>query len=104
MPVISKVFEKVDFNQLFEYFSQNHLLFDSQYGFRKFHSTEHAVLELLDKLILSIDKGQMPVAVFLDLSKAFNTLDHPILLYKLKYYGIQESALNWIRSYLYNRS
>ena len=104
LPVISKVFEKVAYNQLFEYFSQNKLLFDSQYGFRKFHSTEHAVLELLEKLILNIDKGQMPVAVFLDLSKAFNTLDHQILLHKLKYYGIQESALNWIHSYLYNRS
>ena len=104
LPVISKAFEKVAYNQLFEYYSQNKLLFDSQYGFRKFHSTEQAVLELLDKLILNIDKGQMPVAVFLDLSKAFNSPDHQILLHKLKYYGIQASALNWIHSYLYNRS
>ena len=63
------------------------MLTDIQYGFRKNHSTQSAALELIDRLMISMDKGQTPLAIFLDFSKAFDTLDYEILLYKLKYYG-----------------
>ena len=81
---ISKVFERAVFNQLYQYLDVNNLLFDSQYGFRKQHSTELAALELIDRIHKSMEDGQIPVSIFLDLSKAFDTLDHTILLSKLK--------------------
>ena len=97
---ISKVFERVVFNQLYQYLNVNDLLFDSQYGFRKQHSTELAALELIDRIHKSMDNGQIPVSIFLDLSKAFDTLDHTILLSKLKYYGIKNKAFQWFNSSL----
>ena len=93
---ISKIFEKIIFNQLTNYLSLNNILTDSQYGFRKNHSTQSAALELIDRLMISMDKGKTPLAIFLDFSKAFDTLDHEILLYKLKYYGIKDKALFFI--------
>ena len=81
------------FNQLTNYLSLNNILTDSQYGFRKNHSTQSAALELIDRLMISMDKGNTPLAIFLDFSKAFGTLDHGMLLYKLKYYGIKGKAL-----------
>ena len=103
LPAISKIFEKVVHEQLFSYFTENKLFFEHQYGFRKSHSTEHAVLELIDKLILGIDNGNTPITVFIDLSKAFDTLNHQILLCKLKYYGAHKKTLAWFDSYLSNR-
>ena len=100
---ISKIFEKVVFNQLYAYFTQNNLFYHSQYGFRKKCSTEHAVLELSDKVINQMEIGNTPLAVFLDLSKAFDTINFDILLYKLKYYGISNTSIKWFNSYLYNR-
>ena len=100
---ISKIFEKIIFNQLTNYLSLNNILTDSQYGFRKNHSTQSAALELIDRLMISMDKGKTPLAIFLDFSKAFDTLDHEILLYKLKYYGIKDKALFLFRNYLTNR-
>ena len=89
---ISKIFEKNIFNQLTNYLSLNNILTDSQYGFRKNHSTQSAALKLIDRLMISMDKGKTPLAIFLDFSKAFDTLDHEILLYKLKYYGIKDKG------------
>ena len=103
LPVISKVFEKVVFFQLYDYLIKNKLLYVSQYGFRKLHSTELAALEFTDKIVLNLDKGKLPLAVFLDLSKAFDTIDHSILLNKLKYYGVRGISLYWFQSYLSNR-
>lgn len=80
------------------------LIFDSQYGFRKNHSTEPVALELVDRICNRMDCGNTPISVFLDLSKTFDTLDHQILLRKLKYYGITNIALNWFDSYVSNRS
>ena len=88
--VISKIFEKVVFDQLTAFFMANKLFFPSQYGFRKHHSTEYAALELIDRIMLEMEKGNNPLTVFLDLSKAFDTLNHEILLHKLKYYGIKK--------------
>ena len=97
------MFERVVFNQLYQYLDVNDLLFDSQYGFRKQHSTKLAALELLDRIHKIMDIGQIPVSIFFNLSKAFDMPDHTILLSKLKHYGIKNKAFQWFNSYLSNR-
>ena len=103
LPSISKIFEKTVYKQLYDYLISNKLLYKSQYGFRHGHSTELASLELTDRIMKDLDNKRIPIAIFLDLSKAFDTLDHEILLYKLKYYGVKNSALSWFQSYLSDR-
>ena len=103
LPVISKIFEKVAFIQLYDYMVKNKLLYVSQYGFRQEHSTELASLEFTDRIMHHLDEKKIPITIFLDLSKAFDTLDHSILIDKLQYYGVRNSALNWFNSYLSNR-
>ena len=98
LPSISKILERIIFNQIHTYFSTNDLYYSGQYGFREKHSTQMAALELID-----IDAGSVPIAIFIDLSKAFDTLDHNILISKLQYYGINGVALRLMRSYLSNR-
>ena len=103
LPIISKIFEKVVFTQVYDYFNENKLLYKSQYGFRKLHSTELAALEFTDQIVYNLEQGKLPLAIFLDLSKAFDTIDHNILLDKLSYYGISDNALKWFKSYLRQR-
>ena len=100
---ISKLFKKVVFTQLYDYFHKNQLFFPSQYCFRKLHSTEFAALELTDRILKDIDDRDVSLAIFMDLSKAFDTLDHHILLKKLNYYGFEGPALDWFSSYLTGR-
>ena len=102
LPEMSKVFEKSIFNQLHEQFITNTLFCDGQYGFRERNSTELAALELIDRIVLAMDKGEIPFSVFIDLSKAFDTLDHTILTHKLKYCGVESKALALCQSYLSN--
>lgn len=103
LPALSKVFERVMFNQIHGFFKFHNLYYDSQYGFREEHSTELASLELIDRLLVELDNGETPLSIFMDLSKAFDTLNHDILLYKLKYYGIVGPALELFKSYFKNR-
>ena len=103
LPTISKIFEKVVHKQLYNYFTDNDLFYKSQYGYRKGHSTELAALELADRISQYLDNGEIPITIFLDLSKAFDTLDHKILLSKPDYYGIRGTELKWFESYLSNR-
>ena len=69
------------------------VFFPNQYGFRPKHSTEYAALELIDRIINKMDLNEIPIYIFLDLSNAFDTIDHTIVLHKLKYYGLEQSTL-----------
>jgi len=103
LPSISKIFERLMHDQINEHFTNNNLFYNSQYGFRSLHSTEFAALELLDKIITQLDRGEIPINIYLDLSKAFDTIDYDILLHKLQYYGFDQSSLQLLKSYLFDR-
>ena len=100
---LSKVFEKVMYNRLISFLNKYKILYKYQFGFRKDHSTYLALMCLMDKLIKCLENGEHVVGVFLDFSKAFDTVDHDILMTKLYHYGIRDNALNWFKSYLSNR-
>ena len=78
------------------------ILFENQFGFRKLQSSNMALIVLTDKLIRSIENGEFVIGVYLDFFKAFDTVDHEILLSKLSHYGIRGNCLNWFQSYLSN--
>ena len=103
LPCIYKIFERVAYNQLYDYFDSHRLFYHSQHGFRTKHSTETATLEFIDKIMRHLDNGELPIAIYIDLSKAFDTIDHTILLSKLNFYGVKDNSLNWFSSYLSNR-
>ena len=92
VPTISKVFEHVISNQLYDYLNNNNLLTKQQYGFRTHHSTELAAVKLVDYINIQMDNGKIPVNIYLDLSKAFDTLDFKTSK-KLEYYGIKGCAI-----------
>jgi len=104
LPSVSKVFERIIHDQVYAYFSSQSLFYSSQYGFRKQRSTELATLELVERVLKEMDNNNIPINIYLVLSKAFDTLDHEILLYKLKYYGMSQAAIRLFRSYLHNRT
>ena len=104
LPAISKVLEKIMGNQLSSYFESKKLFSKNQYGFRSGHSTEFAALELIDRITTKLDNNEVPFSIFLDLSKAFDTLDHNTLLCKLNHDGIQRISLKLYESYLSNRT
>ena len=76
------------------------LLYSSQYGFRKSHSTEHAVLDIVEDILRNMDKRYFSCGVFIDLKKAFDTVNHEILLDKLNFYGFRGLNNDWFQSYL----
>ena len=88
LPSISKVFEKGIFIKINECLQINNLLYNCQYGFREGHSTELAALELVDSIVEKIENNSIPISMFIGLIKAFDMLDHSILINKLYYYRI----------------
>ncbi len=103
LPTISKISENIIFKQLYQFFIDDKLLYNSQYGFREGLSTEYAALELVDRITLEMNNNNTPVNILLDISNAFDTLNHQILLYKLKYYGLDGLSFKLIENYLSNR-
>ena len=100
---VAKILEKIVYEQLFSYFNDNNLLTSCQSGFRSFHSTLTALTEATNSWSVNIDNGLLNGVVFLDLKKAFDTIDHSIILRKLQFYGIEQESLKWFQSYLDDR-
>jgi hypothetical protein len=100
---INKNFEKIMHNRLYGFLEEQGCIYENQFGFRKQHSTTHALIDLTEDIRQAIDNNTFSCGVFIDLQKAFDTVDHDILLKKLEYYGIRGIANNWFRSYLKNR-
>ena len=101
---ISKIYERVMFNRVEHFLNESNIIYEHQYGFRKKYSTNHALLSIVEKIRTSLDNKQFACGVFVDLQKAFDTVDHKILLSKLSHYGIKGFANKWLGSYLTNRS
>ena len=99
----SKIFEKVAYNQLIDYLEKFDILYKFQFGFRKKYGTEFAFSYLTSKISEALDNREHALGVFLDLSKAFDTVNHHILLNKLSHYGIRGITLKWFSSYLSHR-
>jgi hypothetical protein len=89
--------------RLYEFLDEHDILFINQFGFRKKSSTIHALLEITERIRETMDKGKYGCGVFIDLKKAFNTVNHDILLSKLEHYGIRNNILAWFKSYLTDR-
>ena len=102
--ILSKVFEKIMYDRLLSFVNKLYLLYAPQYGFRKNRSTYVALLLLVDNLTQALENGEHVVGVYLDFSKAFDTVDHMILLQKSYHYGVRGCAHDWFKSYLSNRS
>ena len=100
VPVLSKLIEKLVCTRLNKYLIKNKILTNYQFGFRSGHSTAHAILNINEQILANIDCHQHTLSIFLDLSKAFNCVNHDILLGKLQKYGITGIALDFFRSYL----
>ena len=99
----TQIFEKLEYKQMMSYIEKQKILNDCQFGFRKGHSTEQAIIEITDNLKCAIDNNLYSCGVFLDFAKAIDTVDHSIQLMKLWEYGFRGTLHSWFTSYLSDR-
>ena len=97
---LNKIFEKVIFNRVYDFLENHKILYEHQYGFRKQHSTTHALINITEKIRGALDNKLMAFGIFIDFQKAFDTVNHNILIRKLDHYGIRGCVNNWFLSYL----
>ena len=104
LPYFSKIYERVIYNHIIDYIDDNNTLYDKQFGFRKGHSTSHAIITLVEKVAKALDTGKMVVGVYLDIRKAFDCVRHHTLLDKLYKMGIRGNMYCLIENYLMHRT
>ena len=104
LPILSKLLKKHICDHLCDFLEENGLLHRFQSGFRKFHSTESALIRLVDQLLFDLDRNRTSGLVFIEYKKAFDLIDHGLLLEKLKAYGVRDNELDLLRSYLSGRT
>ena len=102
LPCFSKILERLMYNRLYKYLKENNILYEKQFDLQSGYSTNDAIVQLVDKIFYSFEKEQFALGGFIDLPKAFDTVDHSTLLKKLKLYGITNKNLAWFESYLSN--
>ena len=103
LPIFGKIFEKIIYIRIYKFLTSQNILHSNQYGFRKSHSTTHALNYSVSHIDASIKQNKHVLGIFIDLSKAFDTIDHPKLLYKLQHCGIRGITHKLLESYLTNR-
>ena len=103
LPIIGKILEKIMFSRVYNFIQKTEIITKSQYGFQKDKSTEDALMELHTKVIDAFENKKVAYGIFLDFAKAFDTVNHEILLHKLEHYGIRGLSLSWFKSYLTDR-
>ena len=103
MSVINKIYEKTIYTRIYDYLTKNKLINEKQFGFRSKHSTNHALISITEKIKSLMDDNNVVCAIFIDLEKAFDTVNHKILVDKLKHYGLRGNVNKLIQSYLSNR-
>ena len=100
---LSKLYERCMHTRLYDFLAKSDTFYEFQFGFRKQYSTNHALLSIVEEIKESLDKGNFACGVFIDLEKAFDTVNHRILLGKLEHYGLRGISNDWFRSYLSSR-
>ena len=104
LSAFSKILERIVYNHLIDFLNKFNILSNNQYGFRKNHCTAYALIQLYDKLSNAIDQGKVTLGLLIDLSKAFNTVNHDIFLAKLEFCGVCGVVLQWFKSHLSRRT
>ena len=100
---INKIFEKIMHSRLYCYLDKTQFFYPLQFGFREQHSTNHALISIADKINEALDKNKVACGVFIDFQKAFDTVNHEILIAKLSHHGIRGNINKWFQSYLHER-
>ena len=104
LSVFSKMFEKIVHQQLYAFLSLKSVIYESQFGFQKKKSTIHSLIEIVENIRNCIENNNYGVGIFIDLKKAFDTVNHDILIKKLEHYGVRDTTSNWFSSYLTGRT
>ena len=91
------------YNRIYKFFFENNIIYPLQFGFRQQYSTFYALISLTEDIRKNLNKGNIGCGIFVDLKKAFDTVEHDILLAKLEHYDIRDMTNNWFKSYLFNR-
>ena len=100
LPIVSKIFEKVIHHQTMEYLTDDNILYKYRSGFCKSHSTDTSLSYLTNRLLTGFDSGPLTGMILIDLQKAFDTIDHDILLKKMASLGFSNHSIKWFQSYL----